>query len=129
MTREDALAPVVDAAVKGTGFSREQVLSFFADWDVYPVMVGEEHAATAVLKGTEIHFALATPWGHKGTRGRIQEFLAPKLEKLGFLTTRVLRGNELEASFVCRLGFVLTWSDATFDYYMLAHVPFKKEPR
>ena len=48
MTRDDFLQPLLNGADA----------SLFDDWEVVPGYIDGEHAATAVLKGTEIHFCI-----------------------------------------------------------------------
>jgi hypothetical protein len=116
MTREELLRPLV---------AGEFDASVFDDWEVVPGYIDGKHAATAVLKGTEIHFGIVPEFRRKAIlRSRTQEFLRPMLERRGFLTTRVLRTSTAQKRFVERVGFKPTWADETFQYYLLGQVPF-----
>ncbi len=119
MTREELLQPVLAAA---GGVSA----SAFDGWEVVPGYLDGEHAATAVVKGTEIHFAIVPQFRRKAVlRRRTQEFLRPLFERRGFLTTRVPRGSDKNKRFVERVGFKPTWQDETFQYYLLGNLPWR----
>lgn len=120
MTREQLLQPLLEGA-------GETSYHVFDDWQVVPSYIDGEHAATAVLHGTEIHFAVASTFRRRAiTRRRAQEFLAPLLERVGFLTTRVQIKSTDNQRFVERLGFKPTWADGQFQYYLLGHLPFAR---
>lgn len=126
-TREQILEPIISAMRRGTAFSRQSILEYLSDWDAVPVDIDGEHVATAIVKGTEIHFALVSDWRPEGTRGRIRDFLAPLMERRGFLTTRVRLDRPHEQRFVQRLGFAPTWNDENFRYFMLSGLPFERK--
>lgn len=120
ISREEALEPLV-----GPGATLDTVLDAFKDWEVVPGFIDGKHAATAVLKGTEIHFGIVPEFRRKAIlRSRTQEFLRPMLERRGFLTTRVLLSAGHHKRFVERIGFKPTWADESFQYYLLGRVPF-----
>lgn len=94
------------------------------DWEFHAYERGGEVQAIAALDGTEIHFAIAPDWRHKViARRRTQEFLAPLMERRGFLTTRA-EPIETNHRFLSRLGFEKTWNDGQFDHYILIELPF-----
>lgn len=112
MDRQQLLAPFGDPAI-------------FKDWDVRPILIGDQHAATVILNGTEMHFYAVPAFRRRGwSRRRVHEFIEPLLEQLGFLTTRVLHARGDERKFVERIGFKPTWVDDHFQYYMLGRLPF-----
>ena len=118
MTREELLAPLFSEAVD---------LSLFNDWAVVPYFVGDQHAATALVKGTEIHFGVVPAFRRKLIlRSRTREFLRPMFERLGFLTTRVQLYSHDKKRFVERLGFKPTWADDQFQYYLLGRLPYAR---
>lgn len=120
MTRAELLQPLFD----GIG---EFDASLFNDWEIIPGYIDGEHAATALLKGTEIHFGIAPGFRRRAVlRERTREFLRPMLERRGFLTTRVLLGAHDKKRFVERVGFASTWADETFQYYLLGQLPFAR---
>lgn len=120
MTREELLQPLLD----GTG---ELDSSVFDGWEVVPGYIDGEHAATALLKGTEIHFGIVPSFRRKAVlRERTREFLRPMFERLGFLTTRVLLDAHAKKMFVERVGFTPTWADEKFQYYLLGQLPFAR---
>ena len=83
--------------------------------------------AVAAIQGTEIHFAVAPERRHRViARQRTRDFLRPIFDSIGFLTTRVVRGDA-RADFVRRLGFVPTWSDDTMDHFMMTELPFGRK--
>ena len=114
------LAPIADAV----GALPEQI----NEWDVAPAIVGGQHVGTAIVKGTEIHFALFKDWRPKASsRGAIRAFLAPLLERRGFLTTRVAHERAEQKQFVERVGFRPTWADGQAQYYLLGRLPFERK--
>ena len=121
MNREELLRPITSLA--------EEVKAFNS-WEAVPGFIDGVHVCTALLKGTEIHFAIVA--GHRlktVLRTRTREFLEPLFERYGFLTTRVLHGRALEQRFVQRMGFESTWSDEKFEYYLLAELPFSRKTK
>lgn len=120
MTREQYLRPILDA-VGGADASA------FDGWTVVPGFIDGQHAATAVVNGTEIHFALVPEFRHKAVlRQRTQEFIRPLLKQWGFLTTRVPLASRAKQRFVERVGFKQTWADEKFQYYLLGELPFAR---
>lgn len=92
-------------------------------WEFIPHKEAGELAAVAALRGTEIHFAVAPGWRHRVIqRSRTRAFLAPLIERAGFLTTR---SNDMKHDrFLTGLGFVRTWSEGAMNHYMLTELPF-----
>lgn len=82
-------------------------------------------AGIGMLDGTEIHFAAAPGARHSLLqRDRIRAYLAPLLERKGFLTTRVHDGSDHR--FVERLGFQPTGCRGPIRAYMLCDLPFAR---
>ena len=95
----------------------------FDDWEAIGHHEQNELVAVAMLRGTEIHFAVAPNWrGRLIQRGRTRAFLAPLIERHGFLTTRSSDGQAHR--FLKRLGFVETWAEGPIQHYMLIGLPF-----
>lgn len=115
MTREEFLRPLYGDADT----------SLLFDWEVVPAFVEGQHAATAIIKGTEIHFGLVPEFRNRVTRGRIRAFLQPLLDRQGFLTTRVALEEPTKQRFVERVGFKPTWSDDRFKFYLLGELPWR----
>lgn len=125
----DLLDPVVQSIRQGTALPRQTILDYFKDWDALPLVIAGQHVATAVVKGTEIHFALVPGKRPPGSaRGAVRAFLSPLLDKHGFLTTRVQHHRLDQKRFVERVGFRPTWRDDQFDYYLLGALPFTRKP-
>lgn len=96
-------------------------------WEFTPCMVGDEVAGIAMLKGTEVHFAVAPAWrGRLMTRQRIRDFLQPLMTLHGFLTTRSFTEDGDTAVFLTRLGFVKTWTERHIDHWMLTALPYSR---
>lgn len=128
MTDEELIEPIVKAIERESGLGRDTIQAYLAAWEAVPAVVGGKHVATAILRGTEIHFALVDGWKPQSChRGAIKEFLAPLLDRRGFLTTRILHGKQEQKTFVKRVGFKPTWQDGTFEYYMLGRLPFERK--
>jgi hypothetical protein len=120
MTREELFAPLF-AELGAVD------LSLFDDWEAIPGFIDGQHAATALVKGTEIHFGIMPAFRRKTVlRGRTQEFLRPMFERRGYLTTRVQLASQDKKTFVERVGFKPTWADETFQYYLLGSLPFAR---
>lgn len=120
MTRAELLAPLFQGV---TGFDA----SVFDGWDAIPGVVNGEHVCTAVMSGSEIHFAIKPEHQRKLIRKEnTAGFLKPLLERHGYLTTRVLLTSKAAQRFVERLGFEPTWADAQFQYYLMNTLPFTR---
>lgn len=120
MTRAELLQPLLDTV-------GEVDAAVFDGWDVVPGYIDGQHAATAIVKGTEIHIALVPQFRTSAVlRQRTQEFLRPMFERLGFLTTRVAVTATKQKRFVERVGFKPTWTDGIFQYYLLGELPFAR---
>jgi len=96
-----------------------------ADWTVHPHWRGSDMAAFALTNGTEIHFVVMPAYRNRTIFRRITaEFLRPMFEVHGFLTTRVEHGDAANTCFIERLGFVESWRDPAFVYYVMTALPF-----
>ena len=123
----DYLSPIINEIVAGSGMTHQQAIEHLRGWHVVPHFVDGHHAATAVLKGTEIHFAIVPEFRRRLiNRSNTREFLRPMFEKHGFLTTRIEQGRTAQQGFVKRIGFEPTWSDGQFQYFILADLPFER---
>lgn len=102
------------------------ITSQLEGWTFHDHCEAGEVAATAALRGTEIHFAIAPEWrGRLIQRDRTRAFLAPLLERAGYLTTR--SNDAKHHRFLTGLGFVHTWTENEMRHYMLTELPFGKE--
>lgn len=128
MTRDEILAPVIDVIQGGTGLSARRIAQELVGWEVVPAYFDGQHVGTAILRGTEIHFALRAEFRRRVIRrSNTQEFLAPLLERLGFLTTRLQPDQVVERKFIERVGFKPTWTDGRFQYFLLGRLPFERK--
>lgn len=128
MDREALLEPIIASIRKGTSLSRYQILDELKDWEVLPLSIADKHVATAILKGTEIHFALVPGWRPQVCyRGAFHAFFRPLFERRGFLTTRIQYGRSAQKKFIQRVGFEPTWKDTSAEYFMLGSMPFERK--
>jgi hypothetical protein len=117
------LAPILAMRPEWTGAE-------FDGWELIPFTFHGEHVGTAVLSGTEIHFALMPGTQIKGSiRGTVREFTQPLLDRFGFLTTRVGHDRPAQKRFVQRIGFNPTWENDIMQFYMLGETPFQRTRR
>ena len=94
-----------------------------SEWEPVGHREAGELVAVAMLKGTEIHFAVKPSWRRRLIqRDRTRAFLAPLMERAGFLSTRSV--DETARDFLNRLGFVPTWREGRIQHYMLCGLPF-----
>ena len=92
-------------------------------WEFHLYQADSIIKAIAAMQGTEIHFAIAPGWLNRVIRrSNTRDFLAQLIDRRGYLTTRAVAGEHGE--FLARLGFVLTRTDGSVDYYMLTDLPF-----
>ena len=130
MTRDEILMPIVDAIRQETGLSKYRILRELEPWEAVEHLVDGQLAASAIVKGTEIHFAIAPAYRRRLIRKEnTRAFLAPLMELRGFLTTRLKLEHAAERRFVERIGFVPTWSDGQFQYYLLDRLPFERKKK
>lgn len=128
MNREALLEPIIRLARRGTSLSRFDVLKSLENWDVTPLAINDEHIGTVINNGPEIHMAFVEDWRPTfSTRGMIHGVIAPLLEQHSFLTTRVKHEHRHQQQFVQRMGFMPTWKDDLFSYYMLTKLPFERK--
>lgn len=128
MTYEELIEPIVAAIERESGFERDTILAYLAGWEAVPAMYEDQHVATAILRGTEIHFAFVDGWRPQSCqRRRIKGFLAPLFDRRGFLTTRIMHSNPEQKTFVQRMGFKPTWQDGHFQYYLMGQLPFERK--
>lgn len=98
-----------------------------ADWSFATWVEADAVAGIAMLKGSEIHFAAAPTWrGRLISRRRTRKFLSPLMQRFEFLTTRSLVDDRKNAAFLCRIGFVRTWSEGQIQHWMMTALPFEK---
>lgn len=97
-------------------------------WATHPMFDDAGHeVAWVAQKGPEIHFQVRAEHRHRAMqRNRVRAFAQERMADWGYLTTRVPHGDTTNARFVTRCGFQKTWSDATFDFYMLTALPFER---
>ena len=128
--RNAIIEPVISAIRKGTALPRQEIEKFLKDWNIVSVEADGRHAATVIVKGTEIHIALAEGYKPKTCkRGVIKQFLKPLFDEYGFVTTRVAHHRLKEKRFVERVGFKPTWGDTEFQYYLLGSMPFERKAK
>ena len=106
------------------GIAPEDVQTRLYDWTPHPGRIDGELVCIAIMSGAEIHFAVAPEWRRRLIlRGRTREFLAPLMERHGYLTTRA-DPKDGHRAFLERLGFSFTWNDGRLDHYFLHELPF-----
>lgn len=121
---------VVNHLVSEYSMPEGDVRKLLEGWEEHDYKVDGVVVGTAMVKGTEIHFALDK--NHYKTamrRNPMRAAIKPLFDRLGFLTTRILVGHEKQARFVERVGFVKTTSDGKFDYFFLANLPYERKQK
>jgi hypothetical protein len=101
----------------------------FSSWDVTTYALRGEPVLGILRKGTEIHCVLAPSWRQRMLpRHTLREWASAMLRDTGgMLTTRILHGSTSAIAFVERLGFIRTWSDDTFQYFVTTSAPFGRK--
>jgi hypothetical protein len=96
-------------------------------WEINTAQRDGEDVAFVIICGPEIHFVSIV--GKRAmTRKNIGEYLGGVIEKHGFATTRVsLKETDHKLREV--LGFVRTWSDADYSYWMTTKAPFTRSKK
>ena len=95
-------------------------------WTLHPGMIDGELACIAIASGPEVLFVAAPKWRRRlMLRERTRAFLAPLLERHGYLTTRA-DPEDGHRKFLERLGFEFTWNDGRLDHFMLCELPFDR---
>ena len=99
-----------------------------AGWQMVPWEVNGRTIGVAATSGTEIHFAVDPQWRTRAmTRERVRQFLAPLIEKRGYLTTRAIDPTQPQRDFLRKLGFDMTHEHDSIEHFMLSGLPFAKE--
>lgn len=107
--------------VETSGHDESTIRDALRHWDKI-----EGPGYVLIKQGTEVHVFLSPEWRGKLIRRKnVREFIAPLLAEHEFLTTRLPCGSH-NKSFVERVGFKHTWTDGTFDYFMLTSLPFER---
>lgn len=120
--------PIIEDVMDDLGISRYDALQILHNWDVIPGYVDGELVASIIHCGTEVHFAISkSARGKTISRRRTREFLKPLFDEKGFLTTRLLHRHKGPQRFIERIGFVKTWSDDEYNYFMLTELPFERK--
>ena len=96
--------------------------NILAMWEVIPYEQDGELVGAAMVKGSEFH-CFTTP-AFKLRRKPMRAFLEPLFARQGMLTTRVHHNDVANQRFNAAFGFVKTWSDNEFHYYVMAELPF-----
>ena len=124
------LEPIVQAIRKGTNLPVQEIEKHLKDWKAVAVKDGDQHVATLITKGCEMHIALVPGYKPRACkRGVIKSFLRPMFDSFGYVTTRVRHSRLNEKRFVERVGFKATWKDAEFQYYFLGSMPFERKKK
>lgn len=122
--------PVLQDMQEELGISTYDLANALHDWEAVPGYIDGVQVAAIIKKGTEVHFAISHE--HRGktiNRRRAREFLAPLLEEMGYLTTKLLHKYKGQQRFIERIGFKKTWSDDRFNYFMLTELPFERKSK
>lgn len=94
-------------------------------WSVVPVMSGDgQMIGGQMRKGTEVHTVLAPEFRGKGmvNKENLKLLFEPMLEQFGFVTSKALKDDRASQVFMRRIGFVKTWEDEHFCYFMLTRI-------
>lgn len=102
--------------------SDESLLRQIEGWELIPNFADGELTSVSMMHGTEYHL-VSTP-NYKLNRKLAHDALALLMERYGFLTTRVQHEDKANQRFNKVFGFKPTWSDDTFQYFILTDVPF-----
>ena len=99
-----------------------------AGWQMVPWEVNGRTIGMAATSGTEIHFAVDPRWRTKAmTRDRVRQFLAPLIERRGYLTTRAINPTQEQRAFLAKIGFDMTHEQDQIEHFMLSALPFSQE--
>lgn len=123
MTRDELLRPLFPGGVDSSCVPD--------DWELIPAFIDGKHAASVMIKGTEVHFGFVPEFRHTAAlrRSVSNDLFRPLLARWGFLTTRVELGSRGKQRFVERVGFAPTWVDEQFQYYLLGDLPLARRKR
>lgn len=104
--------------------SREAYTESLDGWDIEPVLVDGEKVGLMITKGPEIHFRLDRKKMLVHTRRVIRHYVAPHLERHGFLTTMALAGSD-DVGFLKRFGFIETGTEGRAVMFRLDQLKIK----
>jgi hypothetical protein len=78
MDRNVLLEPIVASIRQGLPLAKQDILKYLEDWELIPVEMDGQHAATVIAKGTEIHIAFVEGYRPKVlSASDIHGFLKP----------------------------------------------------
>lgn len=119
---------IVDELCSQLKMSRQQAETALGALEIIPFEHNGEVTGAAVLAGNEIHFvSRPSKRGRVGTRKDIHLFLTDLFKKYDFLTTRIPKDTPKRDRTGERMGFTPTWSDNTYDYYILTELPYVRK--
>lgn len=122
--------PVLQDMQEELGVSTYDLANALHEWEAVPGHIDGVQVAAIIKKGTEVHFAIDHEYrGKTINRRRVREFLAPLLDEMGYLTTKLLHKYKGQQRFIERIGFKKTWSDERFNYFMLTELPFERKSK
>lgn len=93
-------------------------------WSIRTAQRAGEDVAFVITRGPEIHM-LSIADRRAMSRRNIAEFISPLLDRFGYCTTRVPLA-ETDHRLRDALGFVRTWSDEHFSYWVMTESPYQK---
>jgi hypothetical protein len=111
-----------DLAAGYPDMSEGELANVVSLWQLTPYAPKGVLGGIGMSRGSEFHF-LQTP-EFSLDRKAMRESIAPLFEKFGFLTTRLLLGDISNQRFNRLFGFQPTWSDKTFQFFMMTKLPF-----
>lgn len=93
-------------------------------WSIQTAQRAGEDVAFVITRGPEIHM-LSIAERRAMSRRNILRFVQPLLDVYGYAATRVPL-SETDHRLRDALGFVHTWSDENFSYWVLTASPYQK---
>lgn len=110
----DALWAEIEPAVY---IGRAAFVRGLADWDVTPIRIDGELAYVTLTRGPELHYA--SFGGHRISLGLIRGWMAPLLERYGYVTTRTPKSATRQQRLNALIGGRVTGEDEFFLMYRL----------
>lgn len=93
-----------------------------------PIVDGEINVGVFFKLGTEVHFEIYPEYRHWWItqRRKIKKFMQALLDE-EMITTRTAHNQTFSLRLIPILGFIETWRDEQFVYYVLERLPFERK--
>lgn len=120
------MGAILDHLIKEHGATMAEAKAALSGWELRPIENNGVVIGEIMLSENEVHMALNYSEQKKtGRRGLLYKYINALLDEKGFLVTRLFKGDPYKRK-IERLGFTLTHSDSSYDYFWMNAKPLNE---